>query len=97
MALSVIGLITSAIFLAVYCCTKEDARDQEAHSVYAPIAKTIWKATSLSLFLRILIPSSDAIAMMIVVPKLVNSEIVQKDIPELYNIALSAFKKELTK
>lgn len=41
------------------------------------------------------IPSTKQLAVIVVAPKLVNSEVVQKDIPELYELALDWTKKQL--
>lgn len=40
-------------------------------------------------------PSTKQLAAIVVVPKLVNSEVIQKDIPELYELALDWTKKQL--
>jgi hypothetical protein len=45
--------------------------------------------------LAIAIPSTKNYAVIKVLPKVVNSEAVQKDIPELYDLAIKYLKKEL--
>lgn len=45
--------------------------------------------------LFILIPSSKTIAMMVVLPAIVNSEPIQKDLPEVYRMAVDALKDQL--
>lgn len=97
------GMLTPVVVVAVFCSlillgmyvALSDSPDERA--LYTKLGPSIWKATSFFFILRLLTPSSDAIAMMIVIPKLVNSEVVQKDIPELYTIALNALKSELAK
>ena len=42
-----------------------------------------------------LCPGTDTMLKMIVVPELVNSRIVQTDMPELYNLAVESLKKSL--
>lgn len=42
-----------------------------------------------------LIPSSKAIAMMVVIPGIANSSVIQKDLPELYTYAVEALKSQL--
>jgi hypothetical protein len=42
-----------------------------------------------------LIPSSKTIAIMVVLPAIVNSEPIQQDLPELYRIAVDALKEQL--
>lgn len=58
--------------------------------------------TGLMLFLffmclKTLIPSSNTIAMMVVIPQIAESKMVQKDLPELYNAAVEALKNNLKK
>ena len=43
-----------------------------------------------------LTPSSKTIAMMVVIPKIVDSKVVQQDLPEIYDLALKALKEQLT-
>lgn len=43
----------------------------------------------------VLIPSSKTIAMMFVIPQIANSEIIQKDAPELFKSAIEAAKEAL--
>lgn len=42
-----------------------------------------------------LIPSSKTIAMMVAIPAIANSEPIQKDIPELYQLAKEALKEQI--
>lgn len=49
----------------------------------------------LGMLTRTLAPSSDTIAMMVVIPAIVDSKIVQQDLPELYNAAVGALKDSL--
>lgn len=43
-----------------------------------------------------LFPTSNTLACMIVLPEIAASKPIQKDLPELYNIAIEALKKSLT-
>lgn len=43
------------------------------------------------------IPSSNAIAMMVVIPQIAESKIVKTDLPDLYNAAVEALKSSLKK
>lgn len=43
-----------------------------------------------------LIPSSKTVALMVVVPAILNSEPIQKDLPEIYRMAKDALKQILT-
>ena len=39
-----------------------------------------------------LIPTSNTIAMMVVIPEIAKSKVIQTDLPDLYNAAVSALK-----
>ena len=51
----------------------------------------------LSLFLSVFFPDRKTVAMMVVVPAIVNCEPIQKDIPELYQLAVETLKEKLVK
>jgi basic membrane lipoprotein Med (substrate-binding protein (PBP1-ABC) superfamily) len=42
-----------------------------------------------------LMPSSKTIAMMVVIPAIVNSEPIQKDLPDLYRLGVDALKEQI--
>lgn len=42
-----------------------------------------------------LFPSSNTIATMVILPEIVNSEVIQKDLPEIYKMAIEKLKAEL--
>lgn len=44
-----------------------------------------------------LLPSSKTIAMMVVIPEIAHSKIVQQDLPDIYNAAVKALKDQLAK
>lgn len=62
-------------------------------------AKKKWKQfTTFAVFcwlLVALIPSSKTIAMMVAIPAIANSEPIQKDLPELYQLAKDALKEQI--
>lgn len=61
-------------------------------------AKSALKAIKIALpvaLLAALIPSSKTIAMMVAIPAIANSEPIQKDLPELYQLAKEAIKEQL--
>ncbi len=45
--------------------------------------------------LRALIPTSKTVAMMVVVPGIVESRVIKEDLPEVYDAALKALKSQL--
>lgn len=53
--------------------------------------------TLLFLLLHALIPRSNTIAMMYVLPEIANSRVVQQDLPEIYDAAIKALKQQLEK
>lgn len=66
-----------------------------------PAVYRLWKwfvppAVLLSLA-SVLIPSSNTIAMMVVIPKIADSKVIQADIPDLYNAAVEALKSSFKK
>lgn len=50
----------------------------------------------LAMLVAVFTPTSKTLALMVVVPAILNSEPVQKDLPDLYNIAVEALKENLT-
>lgn len=64
-------------------------------------ARPLFKLTFFtSVFLWIvvtLIPSSNTVAMMVVIPKIAESKAIQQDLPDLYNAAVEALKASLKK
>lgn len=44
-----------------------------------------------------LVPSSNTIAMMVVIPKIAESKAIQQDLPDIYNAAVEALKSSLKK
>ena len=92
--LVIAGIILSVVLIIIKIALSNEPEEQARFTKYAPLT---WKLTSFIFLVRLFIPSSEAIAVMVVVPKLVNSEVVQKDIPELYSIAIEALKSKLTK
>jgi len=50
-----------------------------------------------SLAVSVLAPSSNTIAMMVIIPEIAHSKVVQQDLPDIYNAAVKALKDQLTK
>ncbi len=48
-----------------------------------------------SAVLSVLIPDSKTIAAMVIIPAIVESEVIREDLPELYDAAMSKLKSEL--
>jgi hypothetical protein len=87
-----IGTVATCIAL-----TMED--DPEAEGKMRQLRK--WSVGSLAIgfflaSLAFLVPSSKTIAMMVAIPAIANSEPIQKDLPELYQLAKDALKEQIT-
>lgn len=54
-------------------------------------------ASVISLLLSGMIPSSNTIAMMAIIPKIAESKAIQQDLPDLYDAAVKALKDQLQK
>lgn len=49
-----------------------------------------------SFSLVMFVPSSNTIAMMLIIPKIADSKVIQQDLPDVYNAAISALKAAIT-
>lgn len=91
---AIIGLAASglaAMLLPILCEVVQENRE---------ILKSFPKKTIAAVFMvcalgYILIPSTKTLAAMIVVPAIANSQAVQKDFPELYDLAVNKLKEQL--
>jgi len=56
-----------------------------------------WFAISVALgVFGVVLPSSKTVALIVVIPAIINSEPIQKDLPEIYQMAKDALKQTLT-
>ena len=101
-ALGFIGIITTiagvmsgayAILCWLYKDTDKDAAEEWPKS--RNLASVMVSVSVIVLVLNILVPSSRTIALMIVAPAIINSEPIQKDLPEIYQMAKEALKQTL--
>lgn len=67
----------------------------EQEALLVKIGAILLVATFLFGACTALIPSSKTIAMMIAIPAIANSEPIQKDLPELYQLAKDALKEQI--
>lgn len=51
---------------------------------------------AVTLCFSIFMPSSNTIAMMLIIPKIADSKVIQQDLPDVYNAAVSALKAAIT-
>lgn len=54
----------------------------------ASLSIVFWSAVIFS-------PTSKTVAMMVIIPEIANSKVIQSDVPELYNAAVEALKQQL--
>ena len=45
----------------------------------------------------VLVPSANTVAMMVIIPEIAQSKVIQKDLPDIYNAAVEALKGDLKK
>ena len=91
-----IAFIVSA-FITIALLDSSDAEDQRL----CKRMPTMWKWNIPILVLLSLIttltPSSNTIAMMVVIPRISESKVIQQDVPDIYNAAVEAIKNQLKK
>lgn len=92
--LSVAGSFILMFFLSLMI-TFEDMDNSHSHFIFL-----LRRYSVITLFIAlpflIFLPTSKQFAIMYVVPKVAESEIIQKDIPEIYDMAVLGLKKKLS-
>lgn len=92
--LAVLSAVASLIAFINRDCTFGSGAEEKK----AALAKTCKKLVRLTALLWVfapLIPSSGTIAAMVVIPAIVESEVIREDIPELYDAAMRTLKSKL--
>jgi len=83
----------------VYECNYEEKHEKGAQEIrdrissYKNAAKKLIIIGFLSIFLMVAIPSKKDMAIIYVIPKIANNEVIQKESVEFYNIAKNALKE----
>lgn len=99
-ACGVIGAIIGVIALIATSvseeCSTSRMMDEPTGKRWFTGAKRLLVASGIFTLVYMLTPSSKTIAVMVILPAIVNSEPIQKDLPDLYRIAVDALKKELS-
>lgn len=96
----VITVIVSMIsnYDQAYQARKGDGYKEEHNAALAlykqshRLSKLLGCLGGLFFFLAAVIPTSNTIAMMVVIPEIAKSKVIQTDLPDLYNAAVSALK-----
>lgn len=87
--------VASIITLVCTCGPHYGKEDEEsALGMRKWLGRKVW-IPSLLAILAVLLPSSKTIAMMVIIPSIANSSVIQKDVPELYKFAVDALKSQL--
>lgn len=92
--LMILLVFASFVFLLVWGFCMDEGDEEGATSWMKRVQKVGFMAI-LSAILAAFLPSSKTIAVMVVLPAIVNSEPIQKDLPDLYRIAVDALKDQL--
>jgi hypothetical protein len=91
-----IGIISAIAFLGLYISCMIDLSENQAISL--AVSKTRNRsgiAAIITISCGVLIPDSKTLAAMVVVPAIMRSEPIQRDVPELYNLAIQSIKDSL--
>jgi len=86
--------IASFFTLTIYLTTRED-KDIKLDAILYRCFRWFIPLTIIGMVISIMIPKSNTVAMMIVIPRIAESKVIQQELPELYNIAIEALKSSL--
>lgn len=93
---SVIGLIIAySIKSANYSDVYDEAEGNKLKERIVKYFKRLYIYHILCVFIYVLIPSSKTIACMYVIPQIASSKVIQQDLPEIYDMAVSALKENI--
>jgi hypothetical protein len=98
-AISIIILISIAIIVFLTFLTDGELlpdANEDALKLWKWVKRAII-VMCISAVVGAIIPSSKTIAMMVVIPNLAESKVIQQDLPDLYNAAVQSLKDQLTK
>lgn len=87
-------LVAGLIALCLYFAAKQDGKDTAG--AWKKWSNRFFAVTTIVFLVATFTPSSKTIAMMVVIPAIANSELVQRDIPELYKAAIGALKEKVS-
>ena len=92
--LLIAGTISSIASTIAYVANAADGNNKLADICKPWMRMTIPITVAIFMF-RTLIPTSNTIAMMYVVPRIADSKVVQQDLPDIYNAAVDALKRAI--
>lgn len=93
---AILLVIATVIVSVVAACTVDDASEKELHAATSRWAKKLQPAAFAAMLMFALFPDDKTIACMVIVPAILDSKVVQQDVPELYNMAVQALKDSIT-
>lgn len=91
-----IGIIAVAGSYVIKGLLHDEEGVQTAVPKFLPILWFVMLFGNLANLIAMLMPSSKTIALMVALPAIANSEPIQKDLPELYKLAVDALKQQIT-
>jgi len=91
-------MTTTVVFGILSLCARSSDADasEETKKSLLSWTKRMGVFTTIVGIIFTLTPTSKTIAMMVIIPKIVDSKVVQQDLPEIYDLALKALKEQLT-
>lgn len=85
------GLVGVSGIIVIFVEREERKPTYTAHKIVIPMICFGWICG----IAAVLLPSTKQMAAIIVAPKIVNSDVVQKDIPELYEMGIGLVKQKM--
>jgi hypothetical protein len=93
--IAIVGLVLAGVLLLISGVAKvESAEDETVTVLLAGFQKSL-TAGLIALIVAALMPSSKTIAAMVVIPELANSDVIKRDLPDIYAAAIGKLKAEL--
>lgn len=89
------GMVACGALLALMMGPMEYDVTKEYKVAWNKICRRVAILAASVAFLGLLIPKSNTIALMYVLPRVAQSEAIQRDLPEIYDLAIGALKSEL--
>lgn len=87
------ALLAVCVAVAAFICLFVYVED--INTGKAPAKRALFLSSSLALvnlLLSTFLPSSSTVAMMVVVPEIAHSKVIQQDLPDIYNAAIESLK-----
>ena len=91
-------LILSTVAVIVSLINMDDCKNNDSSnlSFHTRIFRTTLISALISLMFVVFIPNSKTIAMMVIIPEIANSKVIQEDLPEVFKAGKDALIEQLT-